>query len=200
MNKAIVVMLSIIVVIGAILTGIVISKPISEQKEHEMETKIAETEILDECTDEYEEMSLQEVLETDANQEKISPNCALIFKTHYLKCNHTTQKYSNISSELVNKTESDVKEMYNEWNVEKFANNNIVLYKEIDGNCGEHYVVKDKDGQVAIYEVLENGEKKEIEKTDIATDYLPEVDKINMINGIEVNGKDNLNQLIEDFE
>ena len=90
--------------------------------------------------------------------------------------------------------------MYNEWNVEKFANNNIVLYKEIDGNCGEHYVVKDKDGQVVIYEVMENGEKKEIQKTDIATDYLPEVDKINMINGIEVNGKDNLNQLIENFE
>ena len=45
----------------------------------------------------------------------------------------------------------------------------------------------------------ENGEE-EIEVTDISTEYLPETDKIQMENGIEVNGKQALNQLIEDYE
>ena len=36
--------------------------------------------------------------------------------------------------------------------------------------------------------------------TDIATEYLTDTDKVEMEKGIEVNGKQNLNQLIEDFE
>lgn len=200
MNKTIIVMISIIVILGAILTAIAIFRPSYEQEEQVMETKVAEIEILDECTDEYEVMTSQEFIETDSNQEKISPNCAMILKTHFLKCNHIIQKYSNISNDLVNKTENELKEIYNEWTVEKFASNEVVLCKECEGFCGEHYVVRDKEGQVVIYEVLESGEEVEMERTDIATDYLTEVDKIDMRNGMEVFGKDNLNQLIEDFE
>ena len=76
----------------------------------------------------------------------------------------------------------------------------MILYQEKQGNCGEHYMIKDKDGQVTVYQVLEDGTQKEIEVTGITTEYLPETDKINMKNGIEVNGKQDLNQLIEDYE
>ena len=48
--------------------------------------------------------------------------------------------------------------------------------------------------------MLEDGEQKELETTGITTEYLPETDKINMKKGIQVNGKQELNQLIEDFE
>ncbi len=84
--------------------------------------------------------------------------------------------------------------------MESFASNEVILYQEKQGNCGEHYMVKDKEGQVAIYQVLEDGTEKELEVTGITTEYLPETDKINMKNGIEVNGKQDLNQLIEDYE
>ena len=63
-----------------------------------------------------------------------------------------------------------------------------------------NYRIKDKEGQVVIYQILEDGTEKELETTAITTEYLPETDKINMKNGIQVNGKQNLNQLIEDFE
>ena len=42
--------------------------------------------------------------------------------------------------------------------------------------------------------------EKEYEVTDISTEYITDTDKINMKNGIKVNGKQELNQLIEDFE
>ncbi len=61
-------------------------------------------------------------------------------------------------------------------------------------------MVKDKEGQVTIYQILPNGEQEEVEVTGITTEYLPETDKINMEKGIGVNGKQELNQLIEDFE
>ena len=58
----------------------------------------------------------------------------------------------------------------------------------------------ENDGKVTIYKVLENGEKELFEKTDISIEYLTESDKINMKDGIRVNSKQELNQLIEDFE
>ena len=51
-----------------------------------------------------------------------------------------------------------------------------------------------------IYNVQKDGTETEYEVTGITTQYLTDTDKINMEKGIEVNGKQNLNQLIEDFE
>ena len=101
---------------------------------------------------------------------------------------------------FVNLTKDEIQEKYQEYEIEDFATNAIVLYQEKEGECGEHYMVKDKDGMVTVYQVLEDGSEKELETTGITTEYLPETDKINMKNGIQVNGKQELNQLIEDFE
>ena len=102
--------------------------------------------------------------------------------------------------ELINCTKSDIEEKYTDWQIEKFSSNEVILYKEVDGECGEHYLVKEKDGKVVVYKILENGEEQEYETTQISTDYLTDTDKIEMQNGIRVNGKQELNQLIEDFE
>ena len=61
-------------------------------------------------------------------------------------------------------------------------------------------MVKDKEGMITIYQILEDGSQKEIEVTGVSTEYLPETDKLHMKNGIQVNGKQELNQLMEDFE
>ncbi len=74
------------------------------------------------------------------------------------------------------------------------------MSKEEDGECGEHYIVRDNNGKVTIYEILEDGSEKEYEITDIGTEYLTETDKISMQNGVRINGKQSLNQFIEDFE
>ena len=44
------------------------------------------------------------------------------------------------------------------------------------------------------------GKRNCLKKTDISIEYLTESDKINMKDGIRVNSKQELNQLIEDFE
>lgn len=200
MNKVITGLICTIVILCAIITAVIISKPNESQEQVQIETNIADENILDECTDEYEEMQEAEMLETDAQEEKISPNCSFTIRTYYKGCGHITSQYNNIPEELVNKTEKELKEIYPEYMVETFKSNEVVVYIEKEGECGEHYLVKDLNGIVVIYERLDDGTEKLLEETSISTDYLPETDKMQMQEGIEVNGRQELNQLIEDYE
>lgn len=200
MNKLIITMIAIIVVIGAMFTATAIFTPKRNTDVESIQTEIAEEEILDDCTDEYEEMEYEETVRANTQEEKTSPNCSLTTKTYYKKCGHTKSEYTQLPQDFVNLTQDEIQEKYQEYKIEEFTTNAIVLYQEKEGDCGEHYMVKDKDGMVKVYQILEDGSEQELETTGITTEYLPETDKINMKNGIQVNGKQNLNQLIEDFE
>lgn len=200
MNKLIITMIVIIVVIGAMFTATAIFTPKRNTDVESIQTEIAEEEILDDCTDEYEEMEYEETVRANTQEEKTSPNCSLTTKTYYKKCGHTKSEYTQLPQDFVNLTQDEIQEKYQEYKIEEFTTNAIVLYQEKEGDCGEHYMVKDKDGMVKVYQILEDGSEQELETTGITTEYLPETDKINMKNGIQVNGKQNLNQLIEDFE
>lgn len=197
MNKTIMTIIAIIVIIGAIIIGVQIYKPNKEQED--IITKVSEEKIEDDCTDEYQEIQ-EEMLQANSTEEKISPNCFITMKKTYNKCGHTTSEYIAIPKELVNKTKEDLEEKYIGWTIDKFSDTQIVISKEEEGECGEHYIVKDKEGKVVIYKLLEDGTENEYEVTDISTEYITDTDKINMKNGIKVNGKKELNQLIEDFE
>lgn len=200
MNKVIVGLICAIVILGGIITAILVSKPSVSEENAKIETQLAEENILDECTDEYEEMQENEIVETDVKEEKTSPNCSFTIRTYYKGCGHITSKYNNIPEELVNKTEKELKELHPEYMVETFKSNEVIVYIENEGECGEHYLIKDLNGKVAIYEKLSDGTEKLLEETSIATDYLTDTDKLQIEKGIEVNGKQELNQLIEDYE
>ncbi len=201
MKKSIIISAIIVLFILGTVIGVILIKNISSEK---TETEIAEQnqeEIYDECTDEYEEMVESNTLveETSSEGEKISPNCSIIFRRHYNDCGHTIEQYSSIPTELVNKTEEDLQEQYEGWTAETFSRNQIILYREFDSECGEHYVLREKEGKVVVY--LKTGDTEElVEETDIATEFLTETDRIELQNGIEANGRVELNQLIEDYE
>ena len=202
MKKSIIISAIIVLFLLGIVIGAILIKNSAEAKEEKLE--IAEQndeEIYDECTEEYESMNQENTLieETSSESEKISPNCSIIFRRYYKECGHTIEQYSSVPTELVNKTEEDLLKQYEGWTVEEFSRNQIVLYREFDSECGEHYVLREKDGKVAVY--LRVGESEEfVEDTDIATEFLTETDRIELQNGIEANGRVELNQLIEDYE
>ena len=140
------------------------------------------------------------MLEANSQEEKASPNCSFTIKKEYQKCGHTTSEYSNLPQELVNSTKKEIQEKYADFEIEKFSENDMVLIKKEDGECGEHFVLRNKDGVVVVYRILEDGTEIEFEATEIATEYLTLTDRNNMENGIRVNGKQELNRLLEDFE
>jgi len=199
MNKIIIILISVIVIIAAVITAVLIFKPNQNEVAPNIETRVSE-EILDECTDEYELLEEEKMLEANSKQERISPNADMIIKTFYKDCGHTKNDYSNILEDLVNKTEEELKKVYTDYKVEKFEINQIILYQESEGECNEHYIVREEEGFIVIFKILEDKSEEIMEKTNISTQYLTDTDKINMRRGIEVNGKQQLNQLIEDFE
>lgn len=199
MNKTIVTMLAIIVIILAMITGIIIYAPKEKEETNNMTAK---TETVNTTNNIIKNETKEEniVEQTNSTEEKVSPNAFVTFKVKYEDCGHTTNKYMEVPEDFVNKTEKELQDKYSDWKIEKFSDTEIILSKEESGNCGEHYIVRASDGLVTVYQVLEDGTEREYEKTDISTEYLTETDRINMEKGIEVNGIQNLNQLIEDYE
>ncbi len=102
--------------------------------------------------------------------------------------------------EIVNKTKDEIQGVYSAWYIDKFSNNEIIISRSFESQCGEHYVVRDKNGKVAIYLLSGDGTESELQETQIATEFLTETDKIELQNGIRANGKQELNQVIENFE
>lgn len=165
--------------------------------------KSQEYAITDDCVYEEENKEVGDVnedVEVNSTTEKVSPNAFLIIKKKYNECGHTTEDDVEIPSEMVNKTQEEIEQMYKDFKVESFSSNEVVLYKEIDGKCNEHYNVKDENGKVVVYNTNEKGEEILYEETSISTEYLTKSDIENIKNGIEIYGKQNLNSFIEDFE
>lgn len=141
-----------------------------------------------------------ELVTTNSSEEKTSPNCLLIFKKYYKKCEHITVENKEIPEELVNKAREEIEEYYSDWKIVTYNDLQILLYKEEDGICNEHYIIKVKDGYIAIYTIDENNKETLQEVTQILTAYLPEEDLIRLEEGIQIQGKENLNQALEDYE
>ena len=139
-------------------------------------------------------------VETSATDANISPNAIIIKKTYYEACDHLIRETSDIPEELVNKTEEDVEKMYSDWKIEEFSPTQIILYKSENGNCGEHYFVQDHNGVIGIYITDEYGIKTLQEDTEISTQYLPEEDVSDLKAGIDIIGKTNLTEFLEDYE
>lgn len=190
-----------IIIIGIILGIFIYNKNVNNNKQSSIvknEINIVSEKVTDECTEEYQ--NSEKEIETDSQEEKISPNCLLTLKKYYEECNHTINEYVDIPQDLVNGTEEDLKKEYPYWQVEKYSSNNIILYKEFNSNCGQHFVLREDNGKITVYKINENNAEEVYENTEISVEYLSETDKIKISEGIRVNGIEELNQLLEDFE
>lgn len=203
MKKSWIIILIVAVIIVGIIFGLSIYTKNKNNKNNIIENEIKEIseKVTDDCVEEYkkiEEAKLE--IEANSNEEKISPNCLITLKRYYNECQHTINEYIDISNNLVNGTQEDLKKEYQNWKIEKFSSNQITLYKEFESNCGQHFILKNDNGKITIYRINENNEEEIYQQTEISIDYLTETDKVQIQNGIRVNGIEELNQLIENFE
>ena len=149
-------------------------------------------------TNEY--YNSQNIVETSLMDNKISPNAILIKKEYYKQCDHLKREEIEVPKSLINGTQSDIQRAYSDWKIESYAPKEIVIYKDYDGLCDEHYIVKEHNGVLGIYVLNENGEEIFKEDTEIQTQYLPEIDLEKVKNGITAVGQAQLNSVLEDFE
>ena len=159
-------------------------------------------EIEDECTAiaELSDEEISNIIQTSKAEEKTSPNCVITLKLYYEVCEHLIETRKNIEEAEVNLTEEELKQKFPVWEIQKFTPNEIVLYKEINEFCNEHFLLKEDEGYIAIYKLDENNNAEFFQTTEIATDYLTKEDLEKIRNGIKVYTQKELNKTLEDFE
>ncbi len=196
-------LISILFVSIFIISLIFIIQQINQHNESNQQQKVESTKIAeiieDECTDEYaQEQELKPVL---SKEDRIAVNAQLILKKYFIQCDHTINEYTEIPEECVNMTKEELQQHYPEWEVIGFNSNQVILYKEFNDVCGEHFKLKIEDEKINIYLINKDGTETLYEKTNISSEYLTETDLININNGsLEIYGKEELNKTIEDFE
>ncbi len=144
-EKIIVAIIAILVLIGAIFTAKMIKND-NEVEEEQGEKTIISEEVTDECTEEYK-TSLKEDDEkvVSSSEEKVSANSAMILKKYYKQCGHTINEYLEVPKEIVNMTQEEVTENFPDWELIGFASNEITLFKEENGSCGEHFRLREEE-------------------------------------------------------
>lgn len=189
--------ISIILVIGIFVAGgiIIYIDMIAPNFKNENVEIINSTDVYENDID-----SNIELVETISEEEKVSPNCIFIFKTLYHKCEHIKVEKEQVKEVMVNKTREDLEKIYKEWKIVTFRNDEVLFYREDEGMCGEHYLLREQDGYIAIYSIDEDEDLNLESITSIYVDLLPEEDIVMLKEGIRVNGKEELNRTLEDYE
>lgn len=140
-------------------------------------------------------------IETSAIEEKISIDTEVVEEVYYTECDHLVKDIRSNKNNIINMTNEELAKKYPNWTIKEFCGDKVVLYKEEQNYCGEHFLVKDIDGFVTVYSMdNENQIKERVKITDIETAYLPETDQENLKDGMKVYSEQQLNKLIEDFE
>lgn len=160
-----------------------ISRQLAEQEQSQTENSIG-----------------NDVVSTSVAEVKLSPNCTIVEKQYFKGCDHIIKNIKEIPEEWTNMTEEEIKAQYPDWTLESFSNNQIIVSQEKEGYCGQHYVVREHEGVLAIYTLDENGVETWKEDTEIATMYLTEEDLEKVKEGIKAIGDDQLHTILEDFE
>ena len=140
-------------------------------------------------------------IETSTTEPKVSINTIITEQTYYNKCDHQIDYNVRDTKKYVNMTKEELQAEFKGWEIKEFSIDKVVLYKEEDDFCNEHFLVKDEAGYVTIYTIDNEGQILELlDKTEIATEYLEKVDQDSLKKGMVIYTKQNLNKLIEDFE
>lgn len=140
------------------------------------------------------------IIVTSSNEIKTSPNAYLVFETYYNGCDQDVISKKKIPSGDVNQNEEYFSKSYPDWKIKSFSSEKVELYREKNDMCDYHYIIKENDGVIAIYNVDSNGNMELKETTDIETKYLPEEDVELLKKGIKAHGDNELLEKLSDYE
>ena len=189
---------SIIIIIGFI-TFIIYNNnnnKVGKTNQEEINSNIEQTEI-----NEVNDNDIGNYLvSVSASEEKLSPKAYIVFERKYIDCGHTIKTRELVDKEKTNLNKEEIQNQYKDWEIINFSSNEVEFYKEVPGECGEHYIVKEKDGNIAVYIIGLNNEEILMNETEISTLYLPETDKKSLVEGVKIYTKDKLNAYLENFE
>ncbi len=155
------------------------------------------------------EEDLQKEQEPESNVSIANPNqiisdqIKLIWKTYYTKTRDTIINEGKLPTGFTGKSfyelEDYLKENYTDWEVRKFNQDFVELYRAIDGVSPNHFIVREKDGYIVVFQLDDKGHEMFFKQTDVSTDFLSDIDRKKLKEGIIVKGIDGVEQILEDY-
>lgn len=114
---------------------------------------------------------------------------------------HFKFEHKELPKALVNLDRQGIEDYYGEeYEVEEFNKNSLVIAKEINGFCDNHFCLKLGENNIEVYKLSADGNLEKYEETEISKDYLPEEDIEKLEEGIYFFGEGKINAMLEDFE
>ena len=77
--------------------------------------------------------------------------------------------------------------------------NELILSKDIEAKCENHYVLKIEDEKLKIYNELTADKSNFIDEIDIELALIPSIEINDLQEGIRVYGEEELNELIANY-
>ncbi|MCL2383364.1 MAG: hypothetical protein FWC79_04345 [Oscillospiraceae bacterium] len=149
--------------------------------------------------DETEELLI--AIEVGSSEAKITPGSILTTMRVYVECGHTIQSTEPIDDRFINLTKEEFMKEHPGFEVHRFEPGEVVIYQESNNFCGEHFMIRDLDGRLAIFELDRNGnEINLIRVTDIWTGFLTETDLVFIGEGKNIYTRTELVKVLEDFD
>ncbi|KAB3537263.1 hypothetical protein F8154_02925 [Alkaliphilus pronyensis] len=171
--------------------------------------KIAEKE--DNSPDDYLHLDRdnyeRELEENDAPvtsfEDSIDTDTRMVFRSLYTSCQSIIDEVIEPMDEIVGLKEGAFRtfteENMSEWQVVKFSNDEVILFRRKNQICPNHFLVSQEDGFIAIFQYNEAGEKILAEKTSIPISVLPTIDQDKLKRGILLKSREEVNRLLEDY-
>ncbi len=139
------------------------------------------------------------VVEVVMSEIKITPHTQLIIKKNYTKCGHNSLDAMTVPLELINFTKEELQEKYTGWNIEEFSQEQVVVSRNIDSNCEDHFVIKEQNEKIFVYKELTEDKLNFIERLDLNLELLGEEDREALKLGIRLYGPEELASWKENY-
>ena len=144
-------------------------------------------------------INFENTITVSLDEIKLSPNAEMTIKKRFTLCGHTKTNTMSIPREMINYTEDEVKKKYTGWVIEKFMQDELVLSKELEANCENHYVLKIEDEKLKIYNEITKDKSNFVDQIDVDITLIPSIEINDLQEGIRVYGEEELNDLVENY-
>lgn len=121
---------------------------------------------------------------------KLKPGAKMIYVTFYSGCGHETREEKTAEDRFTGFTKKQLEKELEDWEIESFTPDEVILKKQVDGICGDHYYIGLSDGYVTLFRGLPGERSEVVEKTEILADTLREEDRAMLEKGIIINSRE----------
>lgn len=134
---------------------------------------------------------------TNIQEVRLKPEAKMIYVTFYTGCGHEVRHEEPLDARFSGFTRQQLEKEINDWKIESFAPDEVVLRKQVDGVCDDHYYIGLDSGYVTLFRGIPGVRSDIMEKTDILADTLREEDRVMLENGLIIKSREEFLQIRE---